>query len=61
MSVKEKIQRVIQYLPDDCTFEDAQYRLYVMQKVERGFAAADRGEVVSQEDMRKRLAQWQSE
>jgi len=37
MSVlKEEIQNMIQNLPDDCTIEDIQYHLYVIEKVQNG-------------------------
>jgi hypothetical protein len=36
---KEEAIRLIQSLPDDCSLEEIQYHLYVIQKVERGLAA----------------------
>lgn len=35
-SAKQKVITLLNQLPDDCTFEDIQYHLYVMQKIERG-------------------------
>ena len=32
--VKEAAIKLIQSLPDDCTFEEIQYHLYVREKVE---------------------------
>ncbi len=49
-AVKAEAIRLIQSLPDDCSLEDIQYRLYVIQKVERGLAAIDEERVVSQEE-----------
>ena len=54
-SVKQLIQAAVAQLPDDATFEDAMERLYFLAKVERGRAAADRGELVSHEEARQRL------
>lgn len=58
MSLKQEMLDLIQQLPDDCTIEDVQYHLYVRQKVERGLKAAEEGQVVSQEEARKRYSQW---
>ncbi len=53
-AVKEEAIRLIQSLPDDCSFEEIYYHLYVIQKVERGLAAIDEGRVVSQEEAERR-------
>lgn len=57
-TVKQQILKVIQELPDDATTEDALDRLYLLYKVERGISQADRGELISQEEARRRLAKW---
>lgn len=56
--VKEKAIELIRALPDDCTFEDIQYHLYVRQKVERGLKAVEEGRMVSQEEVERRVDQW---
>jgi predicted transcriptional regulator len=58
MSVKEQISRVISELPDDCTFEDAQYKLYLLQKIQNGLNQIDRGEGVPHEDVKAKFAKW---
>lgn len=55
---KEQMIKVFQDLPDDATVEDAMERLYLLYKVERGIAQADAGQKVSQEEARRRMAQW---
>ena len=35
---KQLLRQLIDDLPDDCTVEDVQYRLYVLDAVERGRA-----------------------
>jgi len=35
-TAKEEVRRILDGLPDDSTFEDIQYHIYVRQKVERG-------------------------
>jgi predicted transcriptional regulator len=56
--VKRAVLDLAKRLPDDCTFEDVQYQLYVRQKIERGIEAASSGRVVSHEQVKKRLAKW---
>ncbi len=53
-SVKDQILKAIQDLPDDTTVESAMERLYVLYKIEQ----ADRGQVVSQEEVKRRMEQW---
>jgi hypothetical protein len=53
-AVKEEAIRLIQSLPDDCSFEEIQYHLDVIQKVEQGLAAIDEERVVSQEEAERR-------
>jgi predicted transcriptional regulator len=45
-------------LPDDAGVEDALDRLYLLYKVEKGLLQADRGELISQEEVRQRMAKW---
>jgi hypothetical protein len=37
-AAKEKVREIIEKLPDDASFEDVQYHIYVRQKVERGLS-----------------------
>ncbi len=57
-SVKDQILKAIQDLPDDATVETAMERLYLLYKIEQGIEQADRGEVVSQEEVKRRMEQW---
>ena len=58
MGVKEQAIDIIKSLPDDCTLEDIQYHLYVIEKVEKGIKAVEEGRVVSQEEAEKRVREW---
>ena len=55
---KEQMIKAIQDLPVDATMEDVMERLYLLYKVERGIGQADAGQKVSQEEARRRMAQW---
>jgi hypothetical protein len=48
--VKEAVIKLVESLPDDCTVEDIQYRLYVRDKVLRGSRAIDEGQIQSHEE-----------
>ncbi|CAN5894898.1 hypothetical protein BH11GEM1_BH11GEM1_32080 [soil metagenome] len=50
---KQLLREVVEHLPEDATVEDAMDRLYLLAKVARGLEAADRGDVMSQEDARR--------
>ncbi|WP_457608260.1 hypothetical protein [Nitratifractor sp.] len=58
-AVKEKVHKMIDELPEDCTIEDIQYHLYVREKIEHGLRDLEKGRSYSQEEARKRLARWQ--
>lgn len=55
---KEEVRHLLDQLPDDVSREQIQYHIYVQQKVERSLAAADRGEILSQEEVEERMAKW---
>ncbi|MFH1287808.1 MAG: hypothetical protein ABII25_03825 [bacterium] len=58
MDVKSQTIDLIKSLPDDCTFEDIQYHIYVREKVENGIRAIDEGRVVSQEEAERKTKRW---
>jgi predicted transcriptional regulator len=53
---KQQILKALQGLPEDAGVEDALDRLYLFYKVEKGVGQADRGELISHDDVRKRIA-----
>ena len=58
MGTKQQILKVIEELPEDACVEDALDRLYLLYKVEKGLRQADGGELISQEEVRQRMAKW---
>jgi len=48
-TAKQEVNDLLKRLPDDCTLEDVQYHLYVLQKIERGLKDAEEGRVCTQE------------
>jgi hypothetical protein len=59
-TTKDEIQSLLQKLPDDCTFEDVQYHLYVIEKIRKGIERAESEGAISQEEVERRLAKWTS-
>lgn len=53
--VKEEAKKLIERLPDNVTWDDIMYELYVKKKIASGLKAAEEGRVVSHEDAKKRL------
>lgn len=56
--VKQEVQHMLNSLPEDCTYEDVQYHLYVLEKVKRGLADVEQGRVFTQEEVEQHLSQW---
>jgi len=57
-SPKQVARQILDSLPDDCSLEEIQYRLYVRQMVEEGREDVRRGAVVSQEEIERDLESW---
>lgn len=57
-TAKSEVESLLRRLPDDCTLEDIQYHLYVIEKVRRGLESADTQGVLPQEEVEKRLSKW---
>ena len=60
VAVKQEAQEMIENLPDNCTYEDIQYHLYVVEKIKNGLSRAKDGEVISHQDAKERMAKWLS-
>ena len=52
---------MLEKLPNNCSFEDIQYHLYVLEKVHRGLENVRDGHTLSQEEVESRLSQWLTE
>lgn len=60
MQASEKLEAVslIRRLPDESTFEDIQYHLYVAEKLKSARQNIEDGEIYSQAEAEKRLDKW---
>ena len=57
-TAKQEVQSLLKKLPDDCTFEDIQYHLYVIEKINKGLKRAKQEGIISQGEVEKRLGKW---
>jgi hypothetical protein len=57
-SAKQKIQSLLNQLPDNCSIEDVQYHLYVIETVRRGLEISDHQGTRTQNEAEERLNKW---
>jgi len=52
---KEEAKKLIEKLPEHATWDDIMYELYVKKKIAVALKAAEEGQVISHEEVKKRL------
>jgi predicted transcriptional regulator len=52
-TIKNEAHRIVEDLPEDASWEDLIYRIYVRQSIEAGLADADAGRVETVEEVRR--------
>ena len=57
-TVKQNALAAVKGLSDSSTLEDAMYRLYVLDKIERGQSAILQNKTLTIEELRKQVNQW---
>ena len=57
-TAKQEVRSLLQKLPDNCTLEDIQYHLYVIEKINRGLKRAKLEGGIPQQEAEKRLEKW---
>lgn len=60
-TVKEEVKALLDKLPDECTLEDVQYHLYVVEKIQRGIDRANTEGTLNQEDVEREFSKWNTE
>jgi hypothetical protein len=58
VSIKQEVASLLERLPEDCSLEDIQYHLYVIEKVRNGLERADKEGVIEQDEAEARMAKW---
>ena len=59
-TAKDDVKALLDKLPDDCSLEDVQYHLYVVEKIRRGVERAATETVSSQDDVERKFDKWTS-
>lgn len=58
MTTKEKIISGINNLPDTVTIDDILDQIILVEKIEKGLEQSENNQVVSDDDLDKRLGKW---
>ncbi|MDD3517919.1 MAG: hypothetical protein PHQ14_06190 [Chromatiales bacterium] len=59
-TAKDEVRALLDSLPDDCSLEDVQYHLYVVEKIHRGIERAEMEGTLSQGEVERKLDRWAS-
>ena len=54
-TIREEAQKVIQKLPDEASWDDVMYEIYVRKKIDAGINAADAGNLDPHDQVKKRF------
>ena len=57
-TLKQEVIRAISKLPESASLDDIMYELYVIDKVNKGREAAERGDSISIEELKKEMQSW---
>jgi predicted transcriptional regulator len=57
-TAKDEVRKLLDRLPEEASFEDIQYQVYVLDEIRRGSEEIDRGDVIEHEEVKRRLAKW---
>lgn len=60
-TAKEEVADLLGKLPNDCSLEDIQYHLYVLEKVQHGLETAESDGTIPQDEAEARLSKWLTE
>jgi len=57
---KEEVKAILEKLPDDCSLEDVQYHIYVIEKINKGIERADDEGTTAQDEVERKFSKWTS-
>ena len=58
MTVKQEAKAMIDRMPDDATFDDVHYQLYLLEKLRRSDEAIAAGKYISQDEVERTVESW---
>jgi hypothetical protein len=59
-TAKDEVKLLLDKLPDECTLEDVQYHLFVVEKIHRGIKRAGTEGTLSHEEVEGKFRKWTS-
>ncbi|OAG26710.1 hypothetical protein [Thermodesulfatator autotrophicus] len=57
-NAKEITMEILKKLPDDCTIEDIQYQLFVVEKIQKSIKRTEEEGTISHKEVEKKFEQW---
>jgi predicted transcriptional regulator len=54
-SVKQEARQIVDNLPEEASWDDLMYQIYVQTKIKAGLRDVEEGRVVSHEEAKKRI------
>ena len=57
-TLKQKVLKSIEKLPQDASLDDIMERIYFIHKVEVGLKQSEQGDVVTHEELLKKIEKW---
>ena len=57
-TAKEEVRKLLDQLPDEASFEDIQYHIYVREKIERGLKDVAEDRVFTQAEAEEKMSKW---
>jgi len=58
MNAKQEATSVIENLPNECSMEEIQYHLYVVEKVHNGLTQIENGQSLTHSEAKSKLSKW---
>jgi len=53
--IKNEAKKLVEQLPDEASWDDLMYEIYIRKKIDEGIKAADGGKLISHEEVKQRF------
>ncbi|MFB3924081.1 MAG: hypothetical protein ACE145_20350 [Terriglobia bacterium] len=57
-TAKDEVRKLLDQLPEDSSYEDIQYHIYVREKIQKGLEDVEAGRTLTHEEVEQRMARW---
>jgi len=57
-TIKEQVKEMLDVLPEDTTYDDIHYHLFVREKIDKGIKDIEEGRIITEEEMDARFKKW---